>query len=59
MKSAVFKIGNVPDSSSTSPSDDNTMSNSSVPFNRVMNSESYIYKKVAYKHVDNIFYFIE
>ena len=59
MKSAVFKIGNVPNSSSTSPSDDNTMSNSYVPFNRLMNSESYIYKKVAYKHVDNIFYFIE
>jgi hypothetical protein len=59
MKSAVFKIGNVPDSSSTSPSDDNTMSNSSLPLNRVMNSDSYIYKKVAYKHVDNIFYFIE
>lgn len=59
MKSAVFKIGNVPDLSSTSPSNDNTMSNSSVPFNRVMNSDSYIYKKVAYKHVDNIFYFIE
>lgn len=68
MKSVSFKIGNNPIQSST-PSTSSSSSTSSdyhdinLPvaspsFTKNMNSDSYIHKNCAYKHVENIFYFI-
>ena len=68
MKSVSFKIGNNSIQSST-PSTSSSSSTSSdyhdmnLPvtspsFTKNMKSDSYIHKNFAYKHVENIFYFI-
>lgn len=65
MKSVSFKIGNNPIQSST-PSTSSTSSDyhdmnlpvASPSFTKNMKTDSYIHKNCAYKHVENIFYFI-
>ena len=71
MKSVSFKIGNNPIQSSTpstfstpsTPSTSSDYHNINLPvaspsFTKNMKSDSYIHKNCAYKHVENIFYFI-
>jgi len=65
MKSVSFKIGNNPIQSSTSSTPpissdyhDKILPVASPSYTKNMKSDSYIHKNCAYKHVENIFYFI-
>ena len=68
MKSVSFKIGNNPIQSSTSSTSstppissdyhDKILPVASPSYTKNMKPDSYIHKNCAYKHVENIFYFI-
>jgi hypothetical protein len=68
MKSVAFTVGNVPIQSISASEKASALpffittpapAPTSVPtYTNFMKSDSYIHKKFAYKHVENIFYFI-
>lgn len=68
MKSVSFKIGNNPIQSCTSSTSSSSSTSSdyhdinlpvaSPSFTKNIKPDSYIHKNCAYKHVENIFYFI-